>query len=230
MHKKLPIDDQLQARRIFITIIWSLCLTCGEIVFHLIFDCTYAKNIWNWLKGILNLPYSIKSIEDCQKVLDMAWSDQAKAVIHAIISNIIHQVWYASNMARFEDRKVSWQQCVSLVKAHANIVGNSTKRSSTGAMTNFVSMKLLDINIRPNKSIRTLEVLWSPPLMGWLKCNVDGVAHGHPRRAACGGIFRDYLAKHVISFSSFLGVEDSDYICRVLCDHYGFRACKKEEF
>lgn len=76
-------------------------------------------------------------------------------------------------------------------------------------MTNFTLLKHLDITIIPGKNIHTMEVIWSPPLMEWLKGNIDGAAKGTPSLAACGGILRDSLANHIVSFSSFLGNEDS---------------------
>ncbi|XP_058772144.1 uncharacterized protein LOC131645973 [Vicia villosa] len=91
-----------------------------------------------------------------------------------------------------------------MVKAHARIVGNSSKRASNGSITNFTLLKQFDISIHPSSNARTLEVIWSPPLMGRIKCNVDGASTGSSSNVACGGIFRDHHATHIMSFSSYL--------------------------
>ncbi|XP_058755287.1 uncharacterized protein LOC131628464 [Vicia villosa] len=51
----------------------------------------------------------------------------------------------------------------------------------------------------------TVDMLWSPPGAGWIKCNIDGAVAGSTSLASCDGIFRDAQANHVISFSVFLG-------------------------
>ncbi|PNX85213.1 ribonuclease H [Trifolium pratense] len=38
------------------------------------------------------------------------------------------------------------------------------------------------------------EVLWQPPLINWIKCNIDGAAKGSLGIASCGGVFRDHTA------------------------------------
>lgn len=52
-----------------------------------------------------------------------------------------------------------------------------------------------------------LYVIWLPPICGWVKCNVDGVALGSPWNSACDGIFRDHNVNHILNFSAFLGCE-----------------------
>lgn len=39
-----------------------------------------------------------------------------------------------------------------------------------------------------------------------LICNIDGVASGFPLLVACGGLFQDENAHHLLSFSVFLDV------------------------
>lgn len=157
------------------------------------------------------MAFTIGIIDDYRNILVMNWSDQARVVIHAIITNVIYQDWIARNKAIFDDHIQSWKHCVTLIKAHAKIVGNSTLRASNGTMANFSFLKHLGITVRLGKNIQTLDVLWSSPLLGWMKVNVDGASKGNTRLAGCGGIFRDSFANHIVNFSSFLGNEDSDF-------------------
>lgn len=76
-------------------------------------------------------------------------------------------------------------------------------------------LKKLDINLNPVKLAKTIEVLWSPPLLGWIKCNTDGVVSGNPKLAACGAIFWDHNANHLFSFCNFFGyasTEDAELV------------------
>ncbi|XP_058776557.1 uncharacterized protein LOC131650867 [Vicia villosa] len=59
--------------------------------------------------------------------------------------------------------------------------------------------------INPSRLIRHIDVLWSPPPVGWIKRNIDGVATGSPSISSCGGIFRDHMGDHIGSFCNFLG-------------------------
>ncbi|GAU19469.1 hypothetical protein TSUD_77130 [Trifolium subterraneum] len=44
-----------------------------------------------------------------------------------------------------------------------------------------------------------------PPLINWLKCNIDGAAKGNPGLASCGGIFRNHEADMIYCFAEPLG-------------------------
>ncbi|XP_058769687.1 uncharacterized protein LOC131643477 [Vicia villosa] len=85
------------------------------------------------------------------------------------------------------------------------MVGNLTSKKANDSMSSFSMLKAFDINIRPCKQLSTVEVLWSPPARGWIKCNTDGVASGSSLLDACGGLFRDEEANHLLSFSVFIG-------------------------
>ncbi|XP_058783068.1 uncharacterized protein LOC131657720 [Vicia villosa] len=210
MHNKIPTDDNLQTRGFLFPSLCTLCSTCSETSNHFFFDCKYANNIWNWFSSIINVNFSILSIEDCKKTISLNRSPQAKAVIHASIVGIIHHVWNAINQARFKDKIISWKSCASKIKAYAKVVGNHNKRASNGSMPSFSLLKQFDINIQPSNFAITLDVIWSPPLSGWIKCNVDGVAKGSPSLAACGRIFRDHNVNHIVSFSSYLAEESAE--------------------
>ncbi|MCI81060.1 ribonuclease H protein, partial [Trifolium medium] len=42
-------------------------------------------------------------------------------------------------------------------------------------------------------------------MLGWVKCNTDGAAHGSPGPSACGGLFRNCHGLYLGSFAEFLG-------------------------
>ncbi|XP_058767147.1 uncharacterized protein LOC131640782 [Vicia villosa] len=87
--------------------------------------------------------------------------------------------------------------------ARAKLVDNLTKKKADDSMLSFTFLNIFDININHRDTIAMIDVIWCPPLFGWIKCNVDGKAAGS--LAACGGIFRDWHANHILSFSAFIG-------------------------
>ncbi|XP_058776464.1 uncharacterized protein LOC131650775 [Vicia villosa] len=87
----------------------------------------------------------------------------------------------------------------------AKIVGNNTKKSSNSSIANFALLNRFDIRINISRSIRSIDVLWSSPPVGWIKRNIDGVATGSPSISSCGSIFRDHMGDHLRSFCNYLG-------------------------
>lgn len=94
--------------------------------------------------------------------------------------------------------------------AHAKLVGNLTTKCSNSSILSFTLLKSFDINIHPSKPLRCIDVLWSPPPFGWVKCNVDGLAKGSPMLIACRGIFKNDQACHVGSLCDFFDVGSSE--------------------
>ncbi|XP_058726868.1 uncharacterized protein LOC131598268 [Vicia villosa] len=203
----MTTDDNLRIRGFSFPSICNLCLNNSETTEHLFFDCCYVKNLWNSLKGLLNLNFNIYCIKDCRRIIEMNWSAQAMSVVKAGLVGVFYQVWIARNHARFEDKQIHWKHCISLTVAQLQMIGNNANKTSNSSISNFTVLKNFNISIRPSKALTTMNVLWTPPLHGWLKCNVDGVACGFPWTSACGGIFRDHNALHVLRFSALLGKE-----------------------
>lgn len=156
------------------------------------------------------LNFRIQSIEDCKKALHQSRSPQSKAVINACIVGIFYNVWIPRNKDRFDDIKTHWKTYLSYVTATVRVIGSHSARCSNSDMYNFSLFKRLDINIHPRRPLSTVSVIWSPPILGWIKCNVDGAAVGNPWNSACGGIYRDSRADHILNFSANIGCESPE--------------------
>ncbi|GAU10940.1 hypothetical protein TSUD_426790 [Trifolium subterraneum] len=78
-----------------------------------------------------------------------------------------------------------------MVISNTSLAGNHSSGSSFSDMHEFVILKTFAVIIHAPKAPRIKEVLWHPPIVSWIKCNIDGTAKGCPGPAACGGIFRD---------------------------------------
>ena len=68
-------------------------------------------------------------------------------------------------------------------------------------MWEFQILKNFDVQIHPPRPKILKEVLWYPPLVGWIKLNIDGASGGSPIKVACGGMLRNHLGKHLGNFA-----------------------------
>jgi ribonuclease HI len=176
-----------------------------ESSFHLFFECSYAIKLWSWLAGCLNFTIQFYSTDDIWKLCDLNWSPQSKVTITAAIINLLNTLWLVRNKARFDDICIPWQSAISLIIASTSLSGNITCKTSSNSMRDFSFLKMFRISIHRSRPNILKEVLWHPPLLNWLKCNIDGASCGNPGIAACGGIFRDHNADFVYGFAEPLG-------------------------
>jgi ribonuclease HI len=83
------------------------------------------------------------------------------------------------------------------------------KKSSSNSIRDFSFLKLFGITIHHSKTTILKEIIWQPPLVSWIKCNIDGAHSGNPGNASCGGVFRDNDAEFLFAFAEPLGVASS---------------------
>jgi hypothetical protein len=179
MHGKMPTDENLMSRGCAITSMCNLCNNHVESSFHLFFECQFAIKLWSWLAGCLNVTLQFYSMEDMWRLCDWDWSPQSKVTITAAITNLLNILWYVRNQSRFSNVQISWRQAISLITAATYLSGNKTSKSSNNAIRDFSFLKRFRISIHPPCSSRLREVLWLPPMMNWIKCNIDGASSGN---------------------------------------------------
>lgn len=142
-------------------------------------------------------------------LLDANWNPQALVVVEAYIINILHHIWKSRNLRRYHNKNMHWKTCIMLISSQAKLIGNNTNKRSNNSISNFSFLKKIYIRIHPGKSSNTVNLLWTPLPLGWIKCNTDGSAIGSPTISSCGGISRNDKACHLGSFGDLIGV------CRV---------------
>jgi hypothetical protein len=76
-----------------------------------------------------------------------------------------------------------------LINSNLVLAGNVTSLASGSSTLDFTILKFFKINIHHPKTPNIVEVIWTPPLSGWIKCNIDGSSLGNPGVAASAGIF-----------------------------------------
>ncbi|CAA0835770.1 Polynucleotidyl transferase- ribonuclease H-like superfamily protein [Striga hermonthica] len=80
----------------------------------------------------------------------------------------------------------------------------------TGYIYNSVDelliLRRLHVKGRPRPDRRFIPVLWSPPVVGWLKVNTDGSSLAAPGESVSAGIFRDSGGRVIGCFSIDVGI------------------------
>ncbi|KAK2404238.1 hypothetical protein QL285_053601 [Trifolium repens] len=95
--------------------------------------------------------------------------------------------------------------------ASSSLTGNVTSLTSGPAISDFEIVKFFKVSIHYPKAPNIVEVIWSPPLQGWIKCNTDDTFVGNPGIAACAGIFRNNLGANLGCFAHYIGLANALY-------------------
>lgn len=88
-----------------------------------------------------------------------------------------------------KQKSIDLELAIKTIKGYVRLSAHSSKKDMPSNMIDFSILKLFDIQTRPRKATRTLQVIWNIPVVGWIKINTDGTTRGSPRHSACGGIF-----------------------------------------
>lgn len=206
MHNKVPTDENLMITECNLPSMCSICLKCFENSFHLFFECHLATKLWACLANVIRLPLLFTSKEDIWNLCDKAWSPQCNVVLQAVLVNLIDTIWYVKNQARFNNKSISWRSAISMIIASTSLSGNHTNKVSNNSIRDFTILKAFNCFIHHPRPPVSIEVLWQPPQVNWIKCNIDGASNVNPGNSACGGIFRDHDSNVILCFSEPLGI------------------------
>ncbi|XP_019465442.1 PREDICTED: uncharacterized protein LOC109363643 [Lupinus angustifolius] len=206
---KMPTDDNLQKRGCMLASRCNLCKSNAETDYHLFFQCSVAKMIWNWFTTSISIKINTSSIHSIIKECAAIQGSQLREVSLAYVVHIINTIWYCRNQNRFEDRLITTRQAISKIKRETSFSGSYA--SAAVASGGFLEFQTLRFNCSPhyNPAPAIIEVRWLPPPQGWIKVNSDGVAHGHPGHAGGGGIFRDSNRDIWGCFAAYFHIHDS---------------------
>ncbi|GAU47557.1 hypothetical protein TSUD_284240 [Trifolium subterraneum] len=187
----------------------DLCNKQSESSLHLFLHCSFATSLWQWLGDIIKIHINVNSLIDILEVTNRGWSPQCKLVITSAILNIVNLIWISRNNLRFNNVKPSWNSVTALIIAHVSLTGNQTVLSTGSSIADFQILKAFKVNIHPRRAPRIIEVIWHPPILGWVKCNTDGSSLGNPGPSACGGVFRNYRGDFIGCFAISIGTANA---------------------
>jgi len=180
LQDKLPTDEQLSKRGCQIPSVCNLCALSSENSAHLFLDCAFATQIWNWLRSILSINFSVSCFSELFKVYEIAWSPQCKLVILSAIINCFNIIWWCRNQRRFNDKIISINSATNLIISSTSLSGNITNLTARSSISEFVIMKHFNVKLKPSKPKSIKEVIWCPPVFNWVKCNTDRASNGNP--------------------------------------------------
>jgi hypothetical protein len=205
VYNRMPTDENLAIRGFLLPSMCSLCCKNLESTSHLFLQCPFALSLWNWFSSVINLNVNLNSIVDVLNLVSRGWSPQCQITILAAIVSIFNNIWLCRNSVRFKNIKPSLRNSISLITSNTSIAGNFTSQASGHSMIDFAILKFFKININHPKAPNIVEVIWAPPLSGWVKCNTDGSSLGNPGIAASAGIFRNHNGDSLGCFAYNVG-------------------------
>lgn len=106
-------------------------------------------------------------------------------------------------MVIFQDKSIPWMNVVTDIKAHMCLSGSVTKQSFRNSMNDFRIIKIFYVSVQYPRPSSIKEVSWIPPLVNWVKGNIDGATT--TITSACGGLFRSSSGDFLGGFSEHLG-------------------------
>jgi ribonuclease HI len=208
-HHKMPTDENLSSRGMQLPSMCCLCNKNTETSTHLFLQCPFSLALWNWLSAVLNQRIDNSSLLALWQITSGSWNPQCKLSIIAAVIYIFNSIWLCRNNLRLKNLKPNFNNVITSIIANVSLVGNCTKLTAGSSMLNFEILKFFKIEIHQPKPPRVIEVLWTPPLMDWFKCNIDGTSLGNPGPAACAGVFRNHKGEFLGGFAENIGITNS---------------------
>ncbi|GAU44712.1 hypothetical protein TSUD_24750 [Trifolium subterraneum] len=209
LHDKLPTDENLTIRGCCLPSICNLCCVAAESTSHLFLTYSFASTIWNGLGSILQVHCSFNSIDDSLRLCSHQNSPLCNLVILAAIINILNVIWFCRNQCRFNNKVTHLNTAINLIISGVSLSSNNSKLKAKSSIFEFVILKTFNVQIKNVHNLIIKEVLWQPPILNWVKCNIDGSSLGNPGLSSCGGLFRSCSATFLGAFAYNLCVSNS---------------------
>lgn len=92
---------------------------------------------------------------------------------HCISYQYPQCIWFARNQMRFRDKTVNWQSSISSIISNVSLSRNLSNVVASSSISDFTILKKLNISLHPPKASKTIEVVWNPPILNWIKLMVQ---------------------------------------------------------
>ncbi|KAL6207455.1 hypothetical protein ACLB2K_018413 [Fragaria x ananassa] len=143
------------------------------------------------------------------KGLSMGCSSQLKKLWLICFTSILWFVWHARNKTRFNGKSFSVASICHLILGHIR----AANRLENGLMHNSVQdlriIKSFGAECQLRRAPRFIEVVWHPPVIGWVKINSDGAWKHAEGVGGFDAVFRDFKGHVLGAFSSNIDIPSS---------------------
>jgi ribonuclease HI len=218
LHNRILTWDNLRKRGFTGPSRCHLCQTQEETTNHLLDDCAYTAELWDWAASIFRQSDRIRgNIAATIKLWRENYSDQEKVNLCWTLTPgmIIWSIWKERNRRIF--RNQSWPEgkiketITSMIR---ETVMSRNCQEGRAQPTDQDSRVLEAFQLtgghkpNPNRQQPQLQVgerNWKLPPSGSLKLNFDGAVKGNPGRTGLGGVIRDSKGNIIRLYVGSLG-------------------------
>ncbi|KAL4388297.1 hypothetical protein GQ457_09G027380 [Hibiscus cannabinus] len=195
IRKRIPVRVDLASRGVsFMNNI--LCPLCGlypESVFHLLFNCTVAWQVWSRCAAYWGLSLAFPG--DPGAFL-LAWhgicpSEALDSIWHFLPFAILWTIWLFRNDMVFNNCQLDVVQLFFLVKTRAASWFKACAPDSICSLDDLIlDPSIADRSGRFPRRPR-IDLSWKAPPLGFLKMNIDGAMLSNGTKGGIGGIVRN---------------------------------------
>ncbi|KAF1883972.1 hypothetical protein Lal_00012932 [Lupinus albus] len=187
------------------------CLQCEiaeENSEHLFLQCAFASEIWQWINNTFETNLEKSSILTLLQYCQRKLRAQAKDLLLAAIIHVVSTIWFCRNYARFQDKKFSLPQALVRIQLDISLTGNQSKTNASSSMHDFNIIRVLNVNVNYKKAPK-IGVFFFWFLLGRIKINSDGAAHGCLGHSRGGAVFRNHKGEFLTCFAYYYGIHNA---------------------
>ncbi|XP_059070959.1 uncharacterized protein LOC131862033 [Cryptomeria japonica] len=220
MHERILTGERLKMYGICGPSICVMCKSNEETINHLLMECPFARQCWNWLCQSLRwVSTPASTLKNWIKSWPILNQKSLWGSLWLIApSMLLWQIWKERNCRIFEGKENSLEKFLEKIKTNISEVANLKSHCrrieyisdwDKKNQMEWGNLHPLNINV-VSKQAKWSNAKWEPPKAGWIKLNFDGAAKGNPGAAGYGSIIRDEKGTILGSISGSLGTASNN--------------------
>ncbi|XP_026399079.1 uncharacterized protein LOC113294922 [Papaver somniferum] len=180
-----------------------LCKADEESFEHILWICSFAKQVWEWISGIFSLRAhydlltSYKTSKGRSRIVNDLW----------LLENMVthDEIRHARNQAYFQNMSDNLHFFKQRVFHLIHDYSVRVKSFMHNSPSDLNILNFFRVGHRQVKCTQPVECFWSPPNRDELLLCCDGAAKGNPGTAGAGVVFRDVDCNFIGAMSTGLG-------------------------
>ncbi|KAF6146391.1 hypothetical protein GIB67_040319 [Kingdonia uniflora] len=209
-HNSLPTEDDLIKRGLILISICSFCLCNLETLNHLIWQCSYSKQLWDWLASFFHIQAVFANLKQTFDACSQK-SSYISDLLKAAVLNFIYFLWQARNDIVFEGTPFCSIKLKCKILA---AVIEAADLSANNMSNNYFHLAIIialgvPINVRPLPRVQSCT--WALPWFQEVKINVGAVAMGSLGTAGTGAVARNHCGEVIGVLSHGVGIKNLLY-------------------